>query len=88
LDRNLGKTNPLNENDLAEFVKLQKTKADSENSWSVKVADVDTTTCDLSVKNPNKKDETVLREPKEILDDINALDKESTAIMKAIRELV
>lgn len=24
LDRNLGKTNPLNENDLAEFVKLQK----------------------------------------------------------------
>jgi len=88
LDRNLGKTNPLNENDLAEFVKLQKTKADSENSWSVKVADVDTTTCDLSVKNPNKKDETVLREPKEILDDINALDKESTAIMKAIRELI
>ena len=29
LDRNLGKTNPLNENDLAEFLKLQKTKADS-----------------------------------------------------------
>ncbi|HNV01158.1 MAG TPA: class I SAM-dependent DNA methyltransferase, partial [archaeon] len=32
LDRNLGKTNPLNENDLAEFVKLQKTKANSDNS--------------------------------------------------------
>jgi type I restriction enzyme M protein len=37
LDRNLGKTNPLNENDLAEFVELQKTFADSENSWSIDV---------------------------------------------------
>jgi len=32
LDRNLGKTNPLNEADLAYFLELQKTKADSENS--------------------------------------------------------
>ena len=40
LDRNLGKTNPLNENDLAEFVELQKTFADSENSWTVNVADI------------------------------------------------
>ena len=37
LDRNLGKTNPLNENDLAEFVELQKTSADSPNSWSIYV---------------------------------------------------
>ncbi|MFH1976456.1 MAG: N-6 DNA methylase [Pseudomonadota bacterium] len=88
LDRNLGKTNPLNENDLAEFVRLQKTKADSENSWSVNVADVDTTTYDLSVKNPNKKDETALREPQEILDEMKRLDEESAKIMSAIRELV
>ena len=40
LDRNLGKTNPLNENDLAEFVKLQKTFADSENSWTIDIADI------------------------------------------------
>src|SRR5437870_3355163 len=33
--RNLGKTNPLNDDDLAEFVKLQKTFADSANSWTV-----------------------------------------------------
>ncbi len=88
LDRNLGKTNPLNENDLAEFLKLQKTKADSENSWSVKVADVDKTTYDLSVKNPHRKDYTQLRDPKEILEEIKTLDKESTDILKAIRALV
>ena len=88
LGRNLGKTNPLNENDLAEFVRLQKTKADSENSWSVNVTDVDTTTYDLSVKNPHKKDETALREPRAILDEMLRLDEESAEILNTIRELV
>ena len=88
LDRNLGKTNPLNENDLAEFLKLQKTKADSENSWSVNVADVDKTTYDLSVKNPNKNHVVKLRDPKEILDEMKRLDKESAEILSSIRELV
>ena len=88
LDRNLGKTNPLNENDLAEFVKLQKKKEDSENSWSVNVADVDKTTFDLSVKNPHKKDETALRTPQEILDEMKTLDKETADILKTIRGLV
>lgn len=88
LDRNLGKTNPLNENDLAEFVRLQKTKADSENSWSVSVADVDKTTHDLSVKNPHKKDETALREPRAILDEMLRLDEESAKILKNIYTVV
>ena len=88
LDRNLGKTNPLNEKDLAEFVELQKTKADSVNSWTVNAVDINTDTFDLSVKNPNKKKEAPLREPQEILDEITTLDKESTDILKSIRELV
>ncbi|MCG7848912.1 MAG: type I restriction-modification system subunit M [ANME-2 cluster archaeon] len=88
LDRNLGKTNPLNENDLAEFVELQKTKADSTNSWTVNIADVNVDTFDLSVKNPNKKEESPLREPQEILDEIAMLDEESAEILKSINELV
>ena len=88
LDRNLGKTNPLNENDLAEFVKLQKKKEDSENSWSINVADVDVNTFDLSAKNPNKKEEVALREPKEILEEMKELDTETADIMKTIRRLV
>ncbi|HZK12770.1 MAG TPA: N-6 DNA methylase [Atribacterota bacterium] len=86
--RNLGKTNPLNENDLADFVKLQKTKADSDNSWSVNVANVHKITFDLSVKNPHKKNETVLREPKIILDEMNRLDEENVKILSNIRKLV
>jgi type I restriction enzyme M protein len=88
LGRNLGKTNPLNESDLAEFVKLQKKKSDSENSWSVKVADVDKTTFDLSVKNPHKKDETALRCPSDIFDEIKILDNEAAEILKTIKGLV
>ncbi|MDO8804938.1 MAG: N-6 DNA methylase [Elusimicrobiota bacterium] len=88
LDRNLGKTRPLNENDLAEFVKLQKTKTDSENSWLVNIGEVDATTCDLSVKNPNKKDEAALRDPKKILAEIGKLDAESAKILQDVLELL
>lgn len=88
LDRNLGKTNPLNEKDLAEFVELQKTKADSANSWTVNIADVNVDTFDLSVKNPNKKEEAALREPQEILDEIAMLDEESAQILKSIKGLI
>ena len=88
LDRNLGKTNPLNENDLADFIKLQKTKTGSENSWSVNVADVDKETFDLSVKNPHKKDELALRNPEKILSSIKKLDEETAKILETIRGVI
>ena len=88
LDRNLGKTNPLNENDLADFIKLQKKKETSENSWTVEIGNIDKTTYDLSAKNPNKKDETILRQPQEILNEMKTLDKQTADILKTIRELV
>ncbi|MFY0674513.1 MAG: N-6 DNA methylase [Bacteroidia bacterium] len=88
LDRNLGKTNPLNEKDLAEFVELQKTFADSENSWSVNIKDIDQSTFDLSVKNPNVPEAAPLRKPQEILEEIKALDDESAEILNSISELI
>lgn len=88
LDRNLGKTNPLNEKDLAEFVELQKIKADSKNSWSVDVKNIDQTTFDLSVKNPNKGGEVILREPKEILKEMGNLDKKSGEILDNIKRFL
>lgn len=88
LDRNLGKTNPLNEKDLAEFVKLQKTKAESENSWTVNIKDIDQTTFDLSVKNPNTPEEPPLREPKQILKEMAKLDKQSAKILNSISDML
>jgi type I restriction enzyme M protein len=88
LDRNLGKTNPLNEKDLADFVELQKTKADSEDSWTVNVASIDSATLDLSTKNPNKKEAAALRQPQAILEEMKALDEESADILNSILELI
>ncbi|MBK6646285.1 MAG: N-6 DNA methylase [Anaerolineales bacterium] len=88
LERNLGKTNPLNENDLADFVKLQKSKADSENSWTVNMADVDPASFDLSVKNPHKQADSTLRAPLTILDEMKSLDEESAKILKSIKGML
>ncbi len=88
LDRNLGKTNALSEKDLAEFVELQKSFAESKNSWSVDVKNIDQTTFDLSAKNPNKKEEAALRQPKDILKEMKALDVESAEILNSIFEML
>ena len=86
--RNMGKTNPLNDDDLVDFIEVQKTFADSAQSWLVEAAGIDTATYDLSVKNPNGGDEVALRTPQDILDEIAALDAESAELLAAIREMV
>ncbi|WP_449446786.1 N-6 DNA methylase [Thermomonas brevis] len=86
--RSLGKTNPLNDADLAEFVDLQKSFADSAKSWSVDAVSVDQATFDLSVKNPNGGEVAAHRSPREILDEIAALDAESAEVLAGIRALV
>ena len=86
--RNLGKTNPLNDEDLAEFVELQKTFADSPKSWTVDAKTIDQTIFDLSVKNPNGGEEVKHRSPKEIMDEIATLDAESAEVLKKIRGML
>ena len=86
--RKLGKTNPLNDRDLAEFVELQKTFADSQNSWSVAVDSIDSQSWDLSVKNPNGGEAVTLRSPQEIMAEIAALDAESAEVLGRIKALV
>jgi type I restriction enzyme M protein len=86
--RSLGKTNPLNDDDLADFVKLQKMHADSPKSWTVDAKSIDPDTFDLSVKNPNGGEAVVHRSPQEILDEIVALDEESAEVLETIRGLL
>ena len=102
LDRNLGKTNALNEKDLAEFVSLQQhvgasladaqladaRKLETENSWVVDIKKIDQSTFDLSAKNPNKNEATALRQPQEILEEMKTLDEESADILNSILELI
>lgn len=86
--RNFGKTNPLNDDDLKEFVALQAKYKDSEKSWTVDVKTIDKTAYDLSVRNPNKAGEDELREPKDIIAEMSALDAESAKLLAAIGRLL
>jgi len=86
--RNMGKTNPLNNKDMEEFISLAKTKAESEQSWTIETATVDVDSFDLSVKNPNKIEEVDNRTPSEILDEIERLDRESAEILTQLRSLL
>ncbi len=86
--RNMGKTNSLNDEDMAAFVELQKTKPETEQSWNIKAADINEETFDLSVKNPNTPEEAPLRSPQEILTEMETLDEETNSILKSIKEFI
>ena len=86
--RNMGKTNPLNDADLSDFIDRQKDFEDSAKSWGVDVKDIDTATWDLSVKNPNGGGEVQHRSPQAILEEITALDAESAEVLGNIRGML
>ena len=87
--RNLGKTNPLNDNDLKEFIELQKSKPTTEKSWIVDVADIlKSDEIDLSGKNPNTAEEAPLRSPEEILTEMELLDRKTKDILGSIKNLI
>ena len=84
----MGKTNPLNERDLAEFVDMAKTQQLSDNSWLVNVDDINKDTWDLTVKNPSRIEEVDNRTPQEIIAEIEELDAQAAGALKAIKELL
>jgi type I restriction enzyme M protein len=86
--RSMGKTNPLNEQDLIEFITLQKNFGDSARSWMVDVSSINSASWDLSVKNPSGNDVVTHNSPAEIIAEIEALDGENQAILQRIKELL
>ena len=86
--RNMGKTNPLNDKDMAEFVELQKTKPESEKSWNFDVRSLSGVEVDLSVKNPNLPEEAPLRSPEDILAEMVVLDGETAGLLDSVKGLL
>ena len=84
----MGKTNPLNDKDLSEFLELIKTNEESEKSWSVNLQDINKETWDLTVNNPNKVEEVDDRTPAEIITEIEELDAQASKALQAIKELL
>lgn len=86
--RSLGKTNALNDDDLADIVALQPGKVDSAKSWTLSVDDLDKTTWDLSVRNPTAPEEAPLRAPEQIIADMLSRDEETRQILEEIRGML
>ena len=85
--RNMGKTNPLNEQDLEEFIALQENFSDSALSWSVDVSSINPVSWELSAKNPNRNDQVIHRSPTEIITEILAVDLQNQDILQRIKAL-
>jgi len=86
--RTLGKTNPLNDDDLVEFVDIYGKNKITNNSWLVDLSLIDEKTWDLSVKNPNNKNNTSIRNPLDIIEEMSKLDNEVTSILDNVRDLL
>ena len=86
--RNMGKTNPLNENDLEDFIKLSKQQKISDNSWSKNINEINKDTFDLEVKNPNVVEKIDNRTPEDIISEIEELDKQSSQALKKIKDML
>jgi type I restriction enzyme M protein len=81
IDKHYTKTQPLTEADLEDFLAKQKTREDSECSWSLNVSDLGDD-LDLSVKNPHKVEEVDERTPAEIFSSIEKLRSEADKILE------
>ena len=88
IGRNLGKTNPLNESDLADFVEMAKRKHLSKNSWLVDIGSINGETWDLTVRNPNIVEDIDNRTPQEIISEIEKLNLEVAQSLEKIKGLL
>lgn len=85
--RTLGKTNALTENDLEEFLRLQKTREESANSWLLDVSQLDSS-YDLSVINPHKVDSVDKRTPLQIINHIESLTASNMDLLAELKTLI
>jgi type I restriction enzyme M protein len=93
--RKMGKTNPLNDADMRNFVTLASSVTkngygpETPNSWNVDVRALSRVEgYDLSVKNPNTPEADPLREPSAILQEIQDLDEEAEELLNSIANLI
>ena len=82
----LTKKKPILYEHFSEFLKLYKSRANSDRSWTVKVSDIKD--YDLSAKNPNKITEVVYLPPKEILAKIRKNEAEVSKLLDEIEKLL
>ncbi len=83
-DMKVGKRQPLTLAHFDEFFRLLPKREDSENSWTVNIADIREHNYDLKAVNPNKKSEIDTRTPEELLAVIEAKGREIAEALKGL----
>jgi type I restriction enzyme M protein len=86
--RNIGKTNPFADSDVAEFVALSKSKPDTDLSWTVAIEEINQETFDLNPRNPNKPYGEEFREPTKVLDEILDITVQTEEALQRLRGLI
>lgn len=82
--RSLGKTNPLSEGDLTDFLERYKDKSVSDKSWTVNITQIDIGKYDLSASNPHVEKIKEQRSPEHILEEIKSIDRQIGEILGGI----
>ena len=88
LEKKLGKSNPLSEKDLEQFISLQSEFLETKYSWNVNIKDIDKSNYDLSIKNPNIIETPNILKPEQILNSMEQLNLEENKIIKKIKEIL
>lgn len=86
--RKMGKTTPLNDDDMSDFIKCQSNMTNGANSWNIAADRIDQISFDLTVRNPNEPETEPMRSPTEILEEIAVMDAESIKVLAGVRELL
>jgi type I restriction enzyme M protein len=83
-DIKVGKKTPFTLDRFSDFFSLLPARADSERSWTVTRAQIDARNLDLKAVNPNAKAERDQRTPAELLDIIEAKQKEIAELVAVL----
>jgi type I restriction enzyme M protein len=83
-DKKYTKANPIMDEDLKDCYERWKKREVSEKSWNVPVEEIVRKGYDLTAKNPNRKEETEIKTPEELVS--NIAEKER-AILKTVEEI-
>jgi type I restriction enzyme M protein len=85
-DIKVGKKTPFTRDRFDDFFSLLPARADSPRSWTVTRAEIEARNFDLKAVNPNAKVEGDRRTPAELLDIIEAKQKEIATLIQALRQ--
>ena len=86
LDRKLTKNKPISYDEIKHIPELMKKRKISDNSWIVKVEDIKD--FDISAKNPNNKNEEIIRTPNEIFEELTDNDKQISTLLSELKDIL